>query len=54
MYSVELLQINDVDTILVGDQNRSLKFNLYSIDINENDKGKANEILKINFQRGAK
>ena len=53
-YSAELLQINDVDTILVGDQNRSLYLSLYCIDINENDKEKAVEILKKNFPRGTK
>ena len=54
VYSAELLQINDVNTILVGDQNRSLYLSLYCIDINENDKGKATEILKKNFPRGTK
>tara|TARA_Y100001978_G_scaffold53292_1_gene47841 strand:- start:618 stop:998 length:381 start_codon:yes stop_codon:yes gene_type:complete len=53
-YSAELLQINDVNTILVGDQNRSLYLSLYCIDINENDKEKAIKILKENFPRGTK
>ena len=53
-YSAELLQINDPNTILVGDQNRSLYLSLYCIDINENDKEKATEILKKNFPRGTK
>ena len=53
-YSAELLQINDINSILVGDQNRSLYLSLYCIDINENDKGKATEILKRNFPRGTK
>ena len=53
-YSAELLQINDVNTILVGDQNRSLYLSLYCIDINENDNEKATEILKKNFPRGTK
>jgi len=52
--SAELLQIKDVDTILVGDQNRSLYLSLYCIDINENEKGKAIEILQRNFPRGTK
>ena len=52
--SAELLQINDFKTILVGDQNRSLNLSLYCIDINENEKGKAIEILKRNFPRGTK
>ena len=53
-YSAELLQIKDVNTILVGDQNRSLYLSLYCIDINENEKEKATEILKKNFPRGTK
>ena len=53
-YSAELLQINDVNTILVGDQNRSLYLSLYCVDINENEKEKATEILKKNFPRGTK
>ena len=54
IYSAELLQIKDVNTILVGDQNRSLYLSLYCIDINENEKVKAIEILKRNFPRGTK
>jgi len=54
VYSAELLQINDVNTILVGDQNRSLYLSLYCIDINENEKEQATEILKKNFPRGTK
>ena len=53
-YSAEILRINDVNTILVGDQNRSLSLSLYCIDINENEKDKATEILKKNFPRGTK
>tara|TARA_B100000674_G_C37579525_1_gene795637 strand:- start:147 stop:509 length:363 start_codon:yes stop_codon:yes gene_type:complete len=53
-YSAELLQINDVNNILVGDQNRSLNLSLYCININENEKEKATEILKRKFPRGTK
>ena len=53
-YSAELLQINDFNNILVGDQNRSLNLSLYCIDIKENEKEKATEILKRNFPRGTK
>ena len=53
-HSAELIQINDVNTILVGDQNRSLHLSLYCIDINENDKESATKILKRNFPRGTK
>ena len=52
--SAELLQIEDLNTILVGDQNRSLYLSLYCIDINENEKKKAIEILNRNFPRGTK
>ena len=52
--SAELLQINDVNTIVVGDQNRSLYLDLYCIDINENEKENATKILKRNFPRGTK
>ena len=52
--SAELLQIKDINTIVVGDQNRSLYLSLYCIDINENEKVKAIEILKRNFPRGTK
>ena len=53
-YSAELLQINDVNNILVGDQNRSLYLSLYCIDINQNEKENATKILKRNFPRGTK
>ena len=52
--SAELLQINDVNTILLGDQNRSIYISLYCIDINEKDKVEATEILRRNFPRGTK
>ena len=52
--SAELLQINDVNTILVGDQNRSIYISLYCIDINDKDKVEATEILRRNFPRGTK
>mgnify|MGYP001466179191 CR=1 FL=1 len=53
-HSAELIQINDVNTILVGDQNRTLSLSLYCININENEKEKAIRILKKNFPRGTK
>ena len=52
--SAELLQINDVNTIVVGDQNRSLYLSLYCVDINQNEKENATKILKRNFPRGTK
>ena len=53
-YTAELLQIKDVNTILIGDQNRSLSLSLYCIDINENENQKATELLKKNFPKGTK
>ena len=52
--SAELLQIKDVNTIVVGDQNRSLYLSLYCVDINQNEKENAIKILKRNFPRGTK
>ena len=54
IYAAELLQINDINTILVGDQNRSLYLSLYCIDIDENEMENATKILKRNFPRGTK
>ena len=54
IYSAELLQINDVNTIVVGDQNRSLFLSLYCIDIDQNEMENATKILKRNFPRGTK
>tara|TARA_B100000212_G_scaffold87502_1_gene63890 strand:+ start:253 stop:633 length:381 start_codon:yes stop_codon:yes gene_type:complete len=54
IFSAELLQITDVNTILVGDQNRILYLSLYCIGINENEKENATKILKRSFPRGTK
>ena len=54
IYSAELLQINDINNIVVGDQNRSLYLSLYCVDINQNEKENATKILKRNFPRGTK
>ena len=53
-YAAELLQIKDANTILVGDQNRSLYLSLYCVDINQNEMENATKILKRNFPRGTK
>ena len=53
-YSAELLQINDVNTIVIGDQNRYLYLSLYCMEINESENEKATDILKRNFPRGTK
>ena len=52
--SAELLQINDINNIVVGDQNRSLYLSLYCTDVNQNVKENATNILKRNFPRGTK
>ncbi len=54
VHSAELLQIKDIDTIVVGDQNRSLYLSLYCIDISQNEKENATKMLKRNFPRGTK
>ena len=52
--SAEILQIKSSDTILVGDQNRSLTIRLFCVDVNENDEFKAINLLKSEFPRGSK
>ena len=43
--SAELLQIKDINTIVVGDQNRSLYLSLYCIDISQNENENENAIV---------
>ena len=52
--SAEVLQIKSSNTILVGDQNRSLTIGLYCVDVDENDDLKATNLLKSEFPRGSK
>ena len=52
--SAEILQINNSNTILVGDQNRNLTIGLFCIDVNENDEIEATNLLKSEFPRGSK
>ena len=52
--SAEILQINNSNTILVGDQNRNLTIKLFCVDVNENDEIEATNILKNEFPRGSK
>ena len=52
--SAEILQINNSSSILVGDQNRNLKINLFCVDVNDNDEIKAVNLLKKEFPRGTK
>ena len=52
--SAEILQINNSNTILVGDQNRNLTIKLFCADVNENDEIEATNLLKSEFPRGSK
>ncbi len=54
-YSAEILQINNSNSILVGDQNRDLLIKLYCVDINSvEDEEIAINLLKREFPRGSK
>ena len=52
--SAEILQIKSSNTILVGDQNRTLTIRLFCVDVNENDEREATNFLKSEFPRGSK
>ena len=54
-YSAEILQINNSNSILVGDQNRDLAIKLFCVEINNEDDEKiALNLLKKEFPRGSK
>ena len=54
-YSAEILQINNSNSILVGDQNRDLPIKLFCVEINnEDDEKTAINLLKKEFPRGSK
>ena len=54
-YSAEILQINNFNSILVGDQNRDLSIKLFCVDINDlEDEEIAINLLKKEFPRGTK
>ena len=54
-YSAEILQINNSNSILVGDQNRDLAIKLFCVEIkNEDDEQIALNLLKKEFPRGSK
>ena len=54
-HSAEILQINNFDSILVGDQNRDLSIKLFCVDIIDlEDEEKAMNLLKREFPRGSK
>ena len=52
--SAEILQVNNSNTILVGDQNRNLTIRLFCVDVNKNDELEAINLLKSEFPRGSK
>ena len=54
-YSAEILQINNFNNIVVGDQNRDLSIKLFCVDINDlEDEEIAINLLKREFPRGTK
>ena len=52
--AAEILQINNSNTILIGDQNRNLSINLVCSNVNLEDEIAALELLRIKFPRGTK
>ena len=53
-YSAEILQINNFNSILVGDQNRDLSIKLFCVNVDLEDEDKAINLLKREFPRGSK
>ena len=54
-YSAEILQINNSNSIQVGDQNRDLSISLFCVNINNaEDEQIAIDLLKKEFPRGTK
>ena len=53
-YSAEILQINNSNSLLIGEQNRNLTIQLFCVDVNDNDEEKAVNLLKQEFPRGSK
>jgi len=52
--SAEILQINDLNNIIIGDQNRNLTINLVCSDVDLEDESAALELLRKKFPRGTK
>ena len=53
-HPAEILQIKTSNSILIGDQNRSLTIRLFCVEVNENDELEAINLLKKEFPRGSK
>ena len=54
VHSAEILQIKSSNSILVGDQNRTLTIKLICVDVDKNNELQATEYLKKEFPRGSK
>ena len=54
MNSAEILQINNSNTILIGDQNRNLSINLVCSNVDLEDENDAIDLLRKEFPRGTK
>ena len=54
MNSAEILQINNSNTILIGDQNRNLSINLVCSNVDLKDENDAIDLLRKEFPRGTK
>ena len=52
--SAEILQIKSSNSILVGDQNRTLSIRLSCVNVDEINEFKATNLLKKEFPRGSK
>ena len=52
--SAEILQINNSNSLLIGDQNRSLKVVLICSNVDKENENRAIEVLKKAFPRGTK
>ena len=54
VYSAEILQIKSSNSILIGDQNRTLTVRLFCVEVEDNNELKAINLLKKEFPRGSK
>ena len=52
--AAEILQINNSNTILIGDQNRNLSINLVCSNVGSENESTALELLRTKFPRGTK
>ena len=52
--AAEILQINNSNTILIGDQNRNLSINLVCSNVDSKNESAALDLLRTKFPRGTK